>query len=85
MDALEIYRHYGYQHDEEKIEAGELSSIDFNIYREADIKEVTANMVGFGIEQSQTVIIEYDKGYGFFLVKRIPKKCGTPKDAPPDI
>lgn len=84
MTPLEIYRHYGYRQDNEKVESGKYPSVDFNIYREANIKEVTANMAGFGIEQSQMVIIEYDKGYGHFVVKRILKKYGASGDAPPE-
>lgn len=84
MAPLEIYNHYGYQQDNTKVASGEYPLVDFNVYREADIKEVTANMAGFGIEQSQMVIIEYDKGYGHFVVKRIPKKYGASGDAPPE-
>ena len=53
--------------------SGEYKKVDFLIGKEEDIKELTNNMAGFGIEESQTVIIEYDKGYGHFIVKRIPR------------
>ena len=82
MDLLEIYKHYGGEQDKAKVKSGECPSVDFSIYKESDIEEITANMAGFGTKQSQMVIIEYDKGYGYFLVKRIPKKYGASISAP---
>lgn len=84
MDPLEVYKHYGCQQDKAKVECGEYPSVDFNIFKESAIQEITANMVGFGTDQSQMVIIEYDKGYGYFLIKRIPKEYGAPHGAPPE-
>lgn len=70
---VSILEHFGVSADEEKIMSGEYKKVDFLIGKEEDIKELTNNMAGFGIEESQTVIIEYDKGYGHFIVKRIPR------------
>lgn len=77
---MEVYSHYGLKRDEAAIKRGEIESIDFYIGRECDLPELTNNMAGFGTDQSQTVIIEYDKGYGYFAVKRI--KRGAPKGTP---
>lgn len=74
MDRLQtetIYDHYGLDKDRADIRSGKIESVDFAIGREEDIKKLTANMAGFGTEQSQRVIIDYDKGYGYFMVKRI--------------
>lgn len=79
---MEIYDHYGRQQDYEKVKAGEYSRVDFLEGKEEDIRELTADMAGFGCCQSQRVIIEYDKGYGYFLVKRIPVKYGASENAP---
>ena len=82
MDAIKIYEHYGCQEDKKKVESGEYDSVDFLIGKEEDVKELTANMAGFGTKESQMVIIEYDKGYGFFIAKKIPRKYGASADAP---
>lgn len=79
---IEIYDHYGRQQDYEKVKAGEYSRVDFLEGKEEDIRELTADMAGFGCNQSQRVIIEYDKGYGYFLVKRIPVKYGASENTP---
>ncbi len=44
--------------------------LDWLIGAEKDIKNLTADMAGFKSEKSQRVIIDYDKGYGRFLVRR---------------
>ncbi len=79
---MEIYDHYGRQQDYEKVKAGEYSRVDFLEGKEEDIRELTADMAGFGCNQSQRVIIEYDKGYGYFLVNRIPVKYGASGNTP---
>lgn len=79
---MEIYRHYGMEEDKKAVAAGEIKGVDFVIGKEADIEELTRNMAGFGTEQSQRVTIEYDKGYGYFIVKRTQMEYGAPKEAP---
>lgn len=76
----EIYKHYGLDKDAEAVETGDAEKVDFLIGKESDITELTGNMAGFGIEQSQTVTIEYDKGYGYFVAKR--RKRGAPNGTP---
>lgn len=49
---------------------------------EHKIKELTADMAGFHEEKSQRVIIDYDKGFGTFLVRRVYMDYGTPEGAP---
>lgn len=50
--------------------AGRYGGLDWLIGAEKDIKNLTADMAGFKSEKSQRVIIDYDKGYGRFLVRR---------------
>lgn len=45
--------------------------IDWMIGNECDIKNLTADMAGFGTEKSQRVLIDYDRDYGKFLVRRV--------------
>ena len=70
-DTTKIYEHYGAEEDYERIKSGEYSAVDYKIFREEDLKEATANMVGFGTAKSQRIIIDYDKDYGWAMVKRI--------------
>lgn len=67
---IEIYEHYGLDKDMEAVKKGEAENVDFLIGKESDLAELTGNMAGFGTDQSQTVTIEYDKGYGYFVAKR---------------
>lgn len=77
IDANRIYQHYGKEKDLKAIKSGEIKSVDFLIGTEEDLKELTADMAGFGTKQSQRVIIDYDKDYGYFIAKRIPMEYGT--------
>lgn len=56
--------------------------LDWKVGNECDIKKLTADMAGFGIEQSQRIIIDYDKNYGKFLVRRIYMDYGVSSDTP---
>ncbi len=78
-DTMKVYEHYGASEDMERIKSGEYKSVGLMIGREADLKELTANMAGFGTGKSQRVIIDYDKDYGWFLVRRIPMDYGAKK------
>lgn len=78
-DTMKIYEHYGASEDVKRIKSGEYKSVDFMIGREADLKKLTANMTGFGTGKSQRVIIDYDKDYGWFIVRRIPMEYGAKK------
>lgn len=82
MDAVEVYKHYGMEEDYKAIESGESEGVDFMVGKKEDIEKLTADMAGFGTEQSQRVIIEYDKDYGYFLVKRTLMGYGASKDTP---
>ena len=76
-DTMKVYEHYGASEDVERIKSGEYKSVDFMIGREADLEKLTANMAGFGTGKSQRVIIDYDKDYGWFIVRRIPMEYGA--------
>ena len=56
--------------------------LDWMIGDEDKIKELTADMAGFHAEKSQRVIIDYDKGFGKFLVRRVYMDYGTPESVP---
>lgn len=79
---LEVYQHYGMEQDKKDVESGKLKGVDFLIGKEEDIVKLTRNMAGFGAEKSQRITIEYDKGYGYFIVKRSQMKYGASKEAP---
>lgn len=55
----------------------EHGGMDWAVGDERNIREVTADMAGFGIKESQRIIIDYHKGYGKFLVRRILMDYGT--------
>ncbi len=80
-DTMKVHEHYGAAEDCERIKSGEYEAIDFFIGREEELMDLTANMAGFGTAKSQRVIIDYDKDYGWFMVKRILMEYGD-KDAP---
>ncbi|MCI9197755.1 MAG: hypothetical protein HFH56_06105 [Lachnospiraceae bacterium] len=80
-DTTKIYEHYGVTEDYERIKSGEYAAVDFKIFREEELKKATANMAGFGTAKSQRIIIDYDKDYGWFMVKRILRDYGD-KDTP---
>lgn len=85
MDAkrtAEIYQHYGIAQDKKTVKEGRAEHIDFLIGKEEDIQEITRDMAGFGTGRSQKVIIEYDKGYGYFIAKRIPMNYGASEETP---
>lgn len=69
-DISETYNHYGLDLLEMK-KNGEVH--DFLIYAVEKAKEATGNMVGFGMENSQQIIIDYDKKYDRVLVRRVRK------------
>lgn len=82
MNAVEVYKHYGIKEDYKAVASGESKGVDFLVGKKEDIEKLTANMAGFGTEQSQRVTIEYDKDYGYFLVKRTLVGYGASKDTP---
>ena len=71
----EIYRHFGLDLLKMKDEGLEH---DWGICKKEDISGRTGNMAGFGIDQSQQVIIDFDKDYTWALVRRYRKKYETP-------
>lgn len=79
---IEIYQHYGLEADKIAAREGKIDRVDFLVGKEEDIQELTRDMAGFGTQKSQKVIIEYDKGYGYFIVKRIFKDYGASKETP---
>lgn len=76
-DTTKIYEHYGAAEDYECVKSGKYSAVDYEIFRKEDLKEATADMVGFGTAKSQRIIIDYDKDYGWFMVKRILMDYGN--------
>ncbi len=82
IDAHEVYKHYGMEKDLEAVKNKEIEGVDFLVGREEELETLTANMAGFGMEKSQRVIIEYEKGYGYFIVKRILTEQKASKDTP---
>ena len=57
--------------------AGKYGGLDWLVGAEGDIKNLTADMAGFKSKKSQRVIIDYDKGYGKFLVRRFDMDYGV--------
>ncbi len=66
-----VFSHFGLNLDRLKEERKEF---DFLIYETRKAKEATGNMAGFGLSESQRVIIDYDKDYDKFLVRREIRK-----------
>lgn len=66
--SAEVYRHFGLNLLEMKEKGLEH---DWGICRKEEAKGCTGNMAGFGMEQSQQLIIDYDKEYDWVLVRRI--------------
>ena len=77
----ETVLHYCTKQEMEKLFC-RYGSLDWKVGNECNIKKLTADMVGFGTEQSQRIIIDYDKNYGKFLVRRIYKDYGVSSDTP---
>lgn len=77
-----IYQHYGLGEHIQDIKSGKIEAVNFAIGPEDKISEATANLAGFGCDRSKRIIIEYDKGYGYFMVKEIPMDYGASADAP---
>lgn len=76
---FKTYDHYGLDLLKMK-ENGEVH--DFLICETEKAKDVTGNMAGFGMENSQQIIIDYDKDYSRVLIRRIRKKNGTQQRVP---
>ncbi len=70
--SIEVYKHYGLNLFEMK-ENGE--EHDWGICKKEDAEGITGNMAGFGMDQSQRIIIDYDKDYGWTLVRRYEKNA----------
>lgn len=79
----QIEHHYGLMDHISEIKSGKINGVDFMIGAEEEIEELTANLAGFGCDKSKRIIIEYDKGFGYFMVKQILMEYGTPQDVPP--
>lgn len=72
--SIEVYKHFGLDLLQMK-ENGE--EHDWGICEKENAGKLTGNMAGFGMDQSQRVIIDYDKDYGLVLVRRYDAKCGA--------
>ena len=70
-DRAKVYEHYSVPEDYERIKNGGYAAVDTHIVREEELKQLTADMAGFGMAKSQRIIIDYDEGYGWAIVKRI--------------
>ncbi len=76
----EVYKHFGLDLIKMLENAEEH---DWRICSKEDAEECTNNMAGFGMENSQRIIIDYDKDYGWILVRRYVKngsKIGGDKE-----
>lgn len=82
IDINEVYKHYGMEKDLEAVKNKEIEGVDFLVGREEDLEKLTADMAGFGTKKSQRVIIDYEKGYGYFIVKRILTDQKVSEDTP---
>lgn len=78
--AEETFIHFGLGTLEELKKVGK--EFDFIIYKSEDARKVTGNMGGFGLEQSQRIIIDYDSNYDKVLVRREDVTYGASKDTP---
>ncbi len=74
-----VYQHFGLNLPEMKEKGQEHS---WGICKKEDAAECTRNMAGFGMEESQQIIIDFDKDYEWVLVRRYRKGCGTSCDVP---
>ncbi len=71
--SLEVYQHFGLDLLEMKEKGQEH---EWGICNREEAERCTRNMLGFGMEQSQQVIIDYDKDYDWVLIRRVKRKCG---------
>ena len=80
--SMKVYQHFGL--DLLEMRDKELEH-DWGICKKEDAKRCTRNMLGFGMEQSQQIIIDFDKNYGWVLIRRYKKSNETFYDAPQEI
>ena len=67
----EVFQHVGLEIETLKQQIGnDLDFLDWAICKTEDAAALTGNMAGFGMEHSQRIIIDYDKEYGYILVRR---------------
>lgn len=80
----DIFSHFGISVEamKQQVKQGEVEKIDFRVCEKKNAKEATANMSGFGMEESQRIIIDYDKECDLVLVRREVRKYGASFDAP---
>lgn len=71
--SLEVYQHFGLDLLEMREKGQEH---EWGICKREEAGRCTRNMLGFGMEQSQQVIIDYDKDYDWVLIRRVKRKCG---------
>lgn len=77
--SMEVYEHFGLdllQMRDEKMEH------DWGICKKEDAQKCTRDMLGFGMDENQQIIIDYDKEYDWVLVRRYRKEYGASHDAP---
>ncbi len=75
----EVYEHFGLDLQQMLEQRQEH---DWGILKREDAEKCTRNMMGFGMGQSQRIIIDYDKDYGWVLVRRIRRGCGAVENTP---
>lgn len=71
--STEIYRQYGLDLMEMKKKGEEH---DWGIREKEKAEELTGNMAGFGMDQSQRIVTDFDKDYRWTLVRRYKKDTG---------
>lgn len=70
--SMEVYKHFGL----DLLKMGdEGREHEWGICKKENADKCTRNMVGFGMEQSQRIIIDYDKDYDWVLVRREKRKA----------
>ena len=75
--SMEVYKHYGLDLLKMK---GNKEEHDWGICKKEDARKITGNMAGFGMDHSQRIIIDYDRDYGWTLVRRYEKEGSTKVD-----
>lgn len=71
----EVLRHFS-AHEEILGDTKNCGGVDFLIGKVEDAAILTANMAGFGMEKNQKIIIDFDKDYDYFLVRKMTKEYG---------
>ena len=75
----EVYEHFGLDLQQMLEQRQEH---DWGILKREDADICRSKRVGFGRGPSHCIIIDYDKDYGWVLVRRIRRGCGAVENTP---